>query len=305
MTRRFFLWSVCLLVAFINAGCSGGGGGGDAPPAAVSSSTPTTGTLSLALTDARPLLPADVVRVLITFDEVRAHASGGDWVTLPLAQTPYTVDLLQFADGRTTDLVPPAQLTSGRYTQIRIGVTSATIVTSDGIEHPMIIPSENLKTDKNFEFDVAGGGAVTLTVDFDLSQSIVVTGSGTYRLRPVLHLVETREAASIEGRIRNSAFQGVASQAVVTIVLDNNGNGSVDPGDEDYTSITVAKTTTDTADPTSTPFRVFWLVPNQSYIVQIRTGDNSNQFVYQAALPAGVMLPSTVYQLNGGSPVPP
>jgi len=39
-----------------------------------------------------------------------------------------------------------------------------------------------LKTDKNFEFNVQGGGAVDLTVDFDLSQSIVVTGPGPTNL---------------------------------------------------------------------------------------------------------------------------
>ena len=136
------------------------------------------------VTDARPVLPTGATKVLVTFDEVSVHKSGGGWATLAMPQTPFTIDLLQFADENKTQLVPPVQLTSGKYTQIRLGVTSATI-TINGVDNPLEIPSGNLKTVQEFDFTVTGGGGVDLTLDFDLSQSVVVTGSGTYQLKPV------------------------------------------------------------------------------------------------------------------------
>jgi len=129
-----------------------------------------SGTFSLAITDAKPVLPAGVVQVLVTIDEVSVHQAGGDWISLPLARTHFTIDLLQFTDGQTTQLVPPAMLTQGKYTQVRPGVQSATIITDTNEQFPVDIA--DLKTDKNFDFEVTGGGAVALTVDFDLSRSV-------------------------------------------------------------------------------------------------------------------------------------
>ncbi|PNX47569.1 MAG: hypothetical protein BV456_10815, partial [Thermoplasmata archaeon M8B2D] len=74
--------------------CGGGGGGGSAG----------TGELAIDITDAKPLLPDGVTNFYVTFTEVLAHGKGG-WESLPLPQTPYTIDLLQFYDDNTTELV--------------------------------------------------------------------------------------------------------------------------------------------------------------------------------------------------------
>jgi hypothetical protein len=44
-----------------------------------------TGSLSIRITDAKPLLEMDAIQALVTFDEVRAHSAGGGWVSLPMA----------------------------------------------------------------------------------------------------------------------------------------------------------------------------------------------------------------------------
>ena len=68
-------------------------------------------------------------------------------LTFDMAQSPHTIDLLQFIDGNSTQLVPPVQLEPGKYTQLRLGVTKGSLVTTEG-EEPLEIPSEYLKTDK-------------------------------------------------------------------------------------------------------------------------------------------------------------
>lgn len=281
MRKRGIIFGLAFAIGALLAGCGGGDGSG------------SSGTISMNVTDAKPALPVGVEKVLITFDEVSVHKSGGGWISKPLPKTPFEIDLYQFIEGKTTQLVPPVPLESGKYTQVRIGVISATLVTSTG-SYKMEIPSENLKTDKNFEFTVVGGGAVDLTVDFDLSQSIVVTGPDTYQLKPVLHIVETKEAATINGKIKDTTF-GIKTEAIVVVTLDTDNGGTVNAGDEEYTRITVDKSPSG-----DTTFSIFWLVPNNGYIVQIEI---NGVVIYTKAVTSAEMSEGAVLSLNGGNAI--
>jgi hypothetical protein len=274
MVKKLFLFTVLAFVVFLSA-CGGGGGS-------------TSSTFSLAITDAKPVLPPGVVAVNVTIDEVSVHQSGGDWISLPLAQTPFTINLLQFTDGNTTQLVPQTTLTSGMYTQVRLGVQSAEVVTDTDQHFTVDIASGDLKTDKNFDFNVADGGGVALTVDFDLSQSLVVTGgpNPVYKLKPVLHLVNASEAATIGGSIATATF-GAETQATIIVTQ----------GGVEYTRLVVDLGATD-----PTPFLIYWLVPDQSYTVEVWVGGVMvySELVEGTNLPAGA-----VYSLNSGTPIPP
>ncbi len=238
------------------------------------------GSLSIRITDAKPLLEVDAIQALVTFDEVRAHSAGGGWVSLPMAQSPHTIDLLQFIDGNSTQLVPPVQLEPGKYTQLRLGVTEGSLVTTEG-EEPLEVPSEYLKTDKNFDFHVDGGEAVDLMVDFDLSQSIKPKQDG-YQLKPVLHLNETQRAAQIRGSIAASTF--VDSEAEVTVTHDG----------EEYTKLLVTRT--DDVDPTE--FRIFWLVPDNGYTVEV-----DGTIHYEEEVASTDLEPGEVHTLNLGEAI--
>ena len=282
---RALLSTVALVLLF---GCGGDGGSGA-----------SSGTVSMDITDAKPMLPEGTKNVRITFEEVLVHRAGGGWISLPLVQAPYTIDLLQFYDGSSTELVPPAELESADYTQIRIVVSSATITIDDGAsvnDYSLTIPSENLKTDKNFSFNVQDGGAVDIIVDFDLSKSIVVTGpSGTpsYELKPVLHIVHTSEAATIHGSIADDSFDNKGSDvAIVTVISDNNG--------EEYTKVIVSRT--DTGDPAE--FSIFWLVPNQDYTAEIDMDpdlENGPEFI--ESVYAVDLQPGDAFELNSGNAI--
>jgi hypothetical protein len=175
------------------------------------------------------------------------------------------------------------QLEPGKYTQLRLGVTKGSLVTTEG-EEPLEISSEYLKTDKNFDFHVDSGEAVDLMVDFDLSQSIKPKQDG-YQLKPVLHLNETQRAAQIRGSIAESTF--LDSEAEVTVTLDG----------EEYTKLLVTKT-----DPSSDPteFCIFWLVPDNEYTVEVEV-DGTTALDEDVA--ATNLEPGEVYTLNSGSPI--
>lgn len=272
MNGRAMYLFVALLALGILSGCGGEGG--------------SSGTISMNITDAKPLLPTDTQNVLITFDEVRVHKSGGSWVSVPMVDSPYTLDLLQFSDGESTRLVPPVQLEPGKYTQIRFGILSGLIVISEA-QYPIEVPSEHLKTDKQFDFDLVSGGAVTLVVDFDLSQSIVERGGG-YHLKPVIHLNETQNAATIQGSIAADTFE------VDTDVFD--AIVTVTSGDEVYTQVVVSREAPDAA----TGFRIFWLVPHQEYQVDVEVNGTT---VYQEVVAAASLAPSSTFALNAGADI--
>lgn len=294
-------WMMLSLSILIFTACGGGGGGSGG-----------TGELSMDITDAKPLLPPDVTNLLITFEEVLVHKSGGGWLSLPLPASPYTIDLLQFYDGFTTELVPPVSLESGKYTQIRIVISKAKIWFNDDpdSEKSVDIPSGNLKTDKNFLFDVVGGGAVDITVDFDLSQSLVVTDDGSEtlacKLKPVLHIVDTFEAATINGMIAYESFVDGQDAVVTASVCTDNTFLSC----ETYTQLSVSNEAQED-DPTG--FSIFWLVPNQNYRVEIDFDTSTSPVDFTEDIPVDFtedieendpdIGPGDIYTLNNGSTI--
>lgn len=247
ITLCIFIFLSLFIVA-----CDGGSG---------SSGSTSSGVVTMSVTDAKPLLPENVTNLFVEFSGVWVHKPGGGWIELDLIEDHYRIDLLQFQEGHTTELVPPAKLQSGKYTQVRIGVSKAWMVFDNGDtteERTLEIPSENLKTDKNFTMDLDEAAAIDLIIHFDLSMSVVVSGTDeepTYKLKPVLHLFEDPlQAAIFEGELDNSSF-GDSKEATVVVKTDG----------EIYTQVEISQSSTD--DPTI--YSIFWIVPGQNYSVNI------------------------------------
>jgi len=290
---------ICLLIAFsflMITAC--GGGGGDSTG---------SGEVTMSITDAKPLLPEgaeNITNLWVKFTDVLVHKSGGGWNSLPLNGYPYTVDLLQLVNGVTMEIVPPVKLEYGKYTQIRLVIDSAWIWFDDDpkTEVPLEIPSGNLKTDKNFTFDPQY--PADIIIDFDLSQSLVVTGpSGTpsYKLKPVLHIVKASEAATIYGKIAQESFIP-DKNAIVTVFYNNSGPKS--PGDnyEEYTKVEVSESGID-----PTEFSIFWLVPNKDtdpprgdYKVEIDFDSDGTVDFEESGIYLGI---GDTFDLNGGDPI--
>ena len=255
MRRSVIYILLSTMAVILLSGCGGSGGSGSG-----------TGTISMDITDAKPLIAGDPTELWLVFEEVLVHKSGGGWVSLDLPETPFEINLLAFTDGEKTELVTPTLVTCGHITQIRFVISRAYMVVDgdpDPIEIDLDVPSGILRTDKQFDWLIENGVAVDLTVHFDLSQSIVETGVGEYKLKPVIHLFDNtpQEAATICGSIAASSFVVDPPEDVIITVIWNGG-------DETFTRVTV------TRQPETDPveFCIFWLVPNESYTVQIDNG---------------------------------
>lgn len=128
-------------------------------------------------------MPDDWTHVNVTFSQVRIHAaSAGNesgWHSLPLKKQ--TLDLASLTN--MSGLLASGNVSAGKYTQIRIVVESVTGTMANGTAVNFTVPSGELKT--THPFNVTAGHTETLTLDFDLSHSMVLKSSG-WIFKPVL-----------------------------------------------------------------------------------------------------------------------
>lgn len=214
------LLSALLLVLAV-AGCSN------------STTSPGFGTMILRMTDA----PADFQEVNLEITQVSAHLGGAGtdsdstsgWQVLRAESI--NVDLLTLRNGVFTTLAL-AEVPAGHYTQIRLKLGAGSNVVVDGVTYPLTVPS-GLQSGYKLvgSFDVPTNGVLTLALDFDAARSIVLTGSGTYLLKPTVRVMPISTAGSITGHVLPESVSTTvyAIQAADTIgsALTSNGDFTV------------------------------------------------------------------------------
>jgi hypothetical protein len=304
MKRRVLL-SVFLAISFLNLlGCGdgttvifasfNGSTNQDTGGSNEGTSESRTGLVVVAITDAEPVIPTGVEEFWVQVEALFVHEEAGEWTKLPLIREPFTLDLLNYQSGNTTDLIRPISLESGTYDVMRLVIDKAYVVENGKIS-PVTILSEKTTIEKDFVFDLESGSFIDLTVDFDLSQSLRSSLKNSYELTPVLHINHTDESPLIHGEIADATFiEHSAAEAIVTVYLDKDLNGNLTAEDEEYTRIRV--------DRDSPRFDVFWLIPEQGYFVTVDLDGNQpaefKEFIYPADLQK-----SGAFQLNYGIPI--
>jgi hypothetical protein len=276
MRNALYLCLLALLLPLLSA-CGGG---------ASSSESGSSGTLSMQVTDARPSLPAGTEKVFVTFEEVSVQRADGGWILLPLVQTPYTIDLLRFADGTANPLIRPAQLEPGHYTQVRLRLVGAAI-RIDGLDFPMEILPQDLQAEKNFEFEVTMNGTLDFTIDFDLTRSVTLGSNGAVLFKPIFHLVKTLEAVTVQGSLLASTFGSPPGEIEVTVFTQG--------GAEAYISLHLEKASSD-----PTPFSIRWLPPRQTYYVRLRINGIP---IFLEKVEGPRLSTGAVFALNEGMPI--
>jgi len=196
------LAAALLAIAFSSAltGCGGGGGG--------SSSTPTTG-VQVRLKDA----PGNFQHVNVTISAVQVVDANNGVTTI--SNSPQTFDLLALQN--VDAVIGTATLPPGDYTQVRLIVSSASVVDNGGVTHAVTVPSgaqTGIKLVDNFT--ITQGQITSITLDFDAAHSIVQTGNSSspqgirYLLKPVIKVV----AQVISGQITGTVHDSTTSQPI-------------------------------------------------------------------------------------------
>jgi len=250
MWKKLSYLIFCAVLVMLLFGCGGSGGGG---------SDGGSGSLSMDIVDAKPMIPDDPTELWLYFDGVYAHSPGG-WVSLELPETPFRINLLAYNNDHTAQIVTPSRVSAGKITQIRFEISRAEMVVNGSVQKiDLDVPSGTLKTDVPVDQEVIPDGTIHLTSHFDLSKSIVATGSGEYMIKPVIHIFdEVQEGATICGSIGATTFVGdPPKDVVVSVIRETNG--------ETYTQVKVTKE----SDTEPTDFCIYWMVPNETYLVEV------------------------------------
>ncbi|MCU7496301.1 MAG: DUF4382 domain-containing protein [Ignavibacteria bacterium] len=219
--RKLFYFSLFAL-ALLAAGCKNDD----------NSTTPQTGSgnglLKIYMTDA----PAHYSSINIQVTRVEAHQGGdtagtsGSW--LVVKDSTQNVDLMQLRNGVTAILGNTA-LPAGEYSQIRLIIgTGSYLVDENGIRHDLTVPSGSSTGLKlNHPFSLQDGVTYELTLDFDASKSILVTGNNNYKLKPVVRVEANALSGSVSGQVlpldARVDVHTIAGNDTVTTYPDNQG----------------------------------------------------------------------------------
>lgn len=154
------------------------------------------GILKIYLTDA----PGDYLAVNINISKIEGHidAEGegeedaGYWQVLKEWPDGYSVDLIKLED--VSILLASLELAPNKYTQLRLFLKEEASLVIEGEEgeevpEPLEIPS-SLQTGikLNHPFEIIEGNTTEIIIDFDAQKSIIQTGNGKYKMKPVITL---------------------------------------------------------------------------------------------------------------------
>lgn len=178
-------------------------------------STPTHNGISSVPSIVRKNGPQDVSVLNLTITKVEVHmAYLGDpkdnkakpsispspsegknvdhWETLNIT-TPFTVDLVDLAKTKDFAQLGITELAAGRYTEVRLYISSATATLADGTTVPLTVLGRNDVVRVTRPFTINAGQTTTLTMDIDAKHSVIKAG-GQYLLKPVVsRLIEEKQ----------------------------------------------------------------------------------------------------------------
>jgi hypothetical protein len=183
---------------------------------------PGKGTLKIYLTDA--LEKNDTYdnydAILISISRIEAHfvetyveqqdagvvggSIKGNWPVIAQWDEGYEVDLIEL-EGKSI-LLASEQLLPGKYTQLRVFLKAQAIIIVNGEEHDLDIPSvEQTGIKLNHPFEITSDQITELTLDFDAEKSVIKTGNGKYKMKPVISLssetYSTEELQEVMGSV--------------------------------------------------------------------------------------------------------
>ena len=211
-----------LAVCATLAGCGGGGSG--------PSTTASTGTLRVAMVDAPAL---DIASLDVTISQVQAHISDtgnaddtDESHFKTLSSGAQSINLFP-GTVKAEALLGSGTLPSGRYSQIRLLVTSATVTNKAGQTFPVTVPGGSQSGLKvNVDYSINSNNINTVLLDFDIAHSLIQQGNGNYRLKPVIKGVVKVLSGTITGTVKD-ATGALLAGAVVTATSSAGTSSSI------------------------------------------------------------------------------
>ncbi|MDE2572488.1 MAG: DUF4382 domain-containing protein [bacterium] len=234
--------ATALLALFALAACGGGGASG--PAVGTVPAGPNTSALTIGMVDGQLQMSGDTVTaVTLGIDKVEVVGNGSQPAVVTTYSTPNTVNLLSLTSAA-SPLTFTGTIPAGTYSQIRLlldtATTTITYTDSGGASHtvPLSVPSATNGNGNglgsassadggdgpgtagvkvNVDLNAQSGGSYGFILDFNAGQSIVLTGSGAFMMKPVIVATAQSQAGSLSGTVKNTssaAVQGAEVEAL-------------------------------------------------------------------------------------------
>jgi hypothetical protein len=161
--------------------------------------------LGVRLTDG----PADYDAIYLDIRQVEFIMEGNTNVVLTPAR-PGIYDLLRLRNGIDT-LLLSADITPGTISQIRLILGPNNSLVANSVVYPLNTPSAQESGLKlNLHETLVAGNSYEIMLDFDAGKSILQTGNGSYKLKPVIRAY----TAATDGRIKGYVLPAAAGTTV-------------------------------------------------------------------------------------------
>jgi hypothetical protein len=145
-----------------------------------------TGQLVLKITDDPGL---NITRANVTISQVMVHRSAAVNNTTAgwelIVNESQTFDLIALQN--VSKFFGSVNLSIGMYTQIRLVIDSC-VITVNGTEYNCTVPSGAIKLIK--QFVLMPDQTITLTMDFDVQESVHETGNDKYTFNPTIKIIQ-------------------------------------------------------------------------------------------------------------------
>jgi hypothetical protein len=150
---------------------------------------------NIKMTDA----PGPYSAVFVDVQGVEITGSGGQ--TVLLSVHPGIYNLLNFSNGIDT-MIASGSLGTASVQQIRLILGTNNSVVVNSVSYPLSTPSADQSGLKlQVHQTLQAGVLYSVLLDFDANSSIIQTGSGTYKLKPVIRTIETPISGAIKGNV--------------------------------------------------------------------------------------------------------
>lgn len=220
MKRIISVISIFLVVIFLS-GCK------DNP------SSPDSGNGSVKIYMVDSPADYDAVNIVVSKVEVNQSADASEnssgWVVINDKEQTY--NLLDLRNGANA-VLGENSLKAGHYSQVRLILGTGSNVVMNGIRYDLTVPSGTQTGIKLVHgFDVQANSQFLLTLDFNVNQSILVTGSGKFMLKPTIKVVNNSNVGTISGTVSpvDASVMAIANQDTVSTVPDSTGYFKLNP----------------------------------------------------------------------------
>jgi hypothetical protein len=165
------------------------------------------------------------------YDEVNIdlqgiEVTGDNGQTVMLNTTAGIYNLLDYANG-TSVLIANSNLEDANVKQIRLILGSDNTVVVGGISYPLSTPSAEqsglkLLVNQTLNADIDN----EILLDFDAHASIIQTGNGTYKLKPVVRTVVSAISGNIKGSISPIGLAMVSAVSSTDVLYTSSVNSA-------------------------------------------------------------------------------